>query len=127
MELIFKLPKDKLPFIGLRFPSEYHAFSLNRDLIINFKNSLFNIILEPNGTMINLKLINVDTGNKRVYEALSFEKDKLIRFINNTRHLENFNFGHVVQKYDKDEVVRVSENLKLFVLRVKNLSFLEDF
>lgn len=126
MELALKLPKDKLPFIGIRFYNEHEAASVNKSAVNNYHTSQYQIILEPQADKLNLRLVCSTFGLNHIYENLRYKPDQIMRFLYHTKGTKEFNFGHVVEKDGKDVVVKTVANQRLFVLKVSKLEVRED-
>ncbi len=117
MKLVVKLPKDKPPFLGLVFPSSYAANQTNEDLILDHKEDVYRMIFEFIGTVLNLKLICDEKVIIRTYRNVEYEKEKLKNWVQITRKVNAFNFGHIYMQNNKEVVVKNYKNRKLFVLR----------
>jgi hypothetical protein len=118
MKLVVKLPKDKLPFIGLVFGSSYQATQTNEDLILDHKEDLYRLIFEFNGTVLNLKLICDEKVIIRTYRNVEYDKEKLKSWVQITRKARELNFGHIYMQHNKEIVVKNYKNRKLFVLKL---------
>ena len=116
MELVFKSPPGKRPFIGVRFAEISKAWTTNPDLIYEYKHLSFTITLEPMGERITLNLRCDEKADVRTYTGLKFDPAQLRRFLNDDAPVKTF--GHVVRPLDKDEPVRVTKTNELFVLKV---------
>lgn len=120
MELVFKLPKGKIPFIGVIFQNLYESATLNQDLVNSFKNSNYKIVMEQIKSEINLRLICEEHLLVRFYNGLKYDKMKLDAWLYLTQKSQQFNFSHLVKEGDKEIVVKTLKNQKLFVLKVEN-------
>jgi hypothetical protein len=118
MKLVVKLPKDKLPFLGIVFPSSYQANQTNEDLVLDHKEDIYRMILEFTGTVLNLKLICDEKVIIRTYRNVDYDKEKLKSWVMITRKGTAFNFGHIYMQSNKEIVVKNYKNRKLFVLRL---------
>jgi len=118
MRLIVKLPKDKLPFLGIVFPTSYLATQTNEDLLLDHKEDVYRLIFEFTGTILNLKLICDEKVIIRTYRNVDYEKEKLKNWVQITRKANAFNFGHIYMQSNKEVVVKNYKNRKLFVLRL---------
>jgi hypothetical protein len=118
MKLVVKLPKDKLPFLGVVFPSSYSATQTNEDLVLDHKEDIYRMIFEFTGTVLNLKLICDEKVIIRTYRNVDYDKEKLKSWVMITRKNTAFNFGHIYMQNNKEIVVKNYKNRKLFVLRL---------
>lgn len=118
MRLIVKLPKDKLPFLGVVFPTSYLATQTNEDLLLDHKEDTYRMIFEFMGPVLNLKLICDEKVIIRTYRNVEYEKEKLKNWVQITRKAKAINFGHIYMQSNKEIVVKNYKNRKLFVLRL---------
>lgn len=121
LELIVKLPKEKLPFIGIVFEDTYQASSINRSSVNNYKNSIYQVVLEPKGDKLDLRLLCAGHGLNYLYENVKFNQEKVMKFLYITKNEQAFNFSHCVRNGDNLEVVKTMANRTLFVLKVDKL------
>ena len=126
MQLIFKLPATKPPFVGILFDNIRSACTLNQDLVNLRKDEIYFIQLEVRGDKLELCLSFGVRNEKRVYKELSYDLEKTKRFIELTTLNRHFNFSHVIKDYDKEKVVKTLEGHNLFVLKVQGLYLLES-
>lgn len=126
LELIFKLPKDKPPFIGVVFEKEFTAERFNQKWINSYRNDDYKIVFESYNEGLNLRLTS-SIGCNTVYENLKFDKDKLRRFLYLTKSTKRFNFGHVTIKNDKHIVARTSVNGCYCVLKITKVILLTEY
>lgn len=126
MQLIFKLPEGKPPFIGIRFKETElsKALTLNQDFVNENKNHSFNASINL-GDILCLNLIREDPYKWVRYEGLTYDLHKLKVFRNFTRDARVYNFGHVLDKFGKDELVKTLQEMKPFVLKLNDLKFLD--
>jgi hypothetical protein len=126
MELVFKLPPNKLPFIGIVFDSSFQASSLNSDFVDLYKQSAYSISLENMGnSSIDLKLTCHEPHSAFTYKQLKYSKEKLLAFLPHAYKSESINFSHLVKRYDKETVVKTGKIRNLFVLRISHIKLLE--
>ena len=117
MKLVVKLPKDKLPFIGIVFGSSYLATQTNEDLVLDHKDDIYRIIFQFVDTTLHIKLICDEKVIIRTYRDVEYDKDKLKNWMMITRKASEFNFGHIYMQHNKEIVVKNYKNRKLFVLK----------
>lgn len=126
MELVVKLPENKPPFLGILFDDSYQACSINKSAVNNYHTCTYQIVLEPTGEKLNLRLICESFGLNYVYENIKYNPETLIKFVYKTKDSKLFNFSHLVRKDGKDTVVKTLANQRLFVLKIYNLSVNEE-
>lgn len=124
MELIFKLPENKHPFIGIRFENVKDACTINRDFVEMAKDTRFNASVIPGSTAI-LNLICENPYSLRVYRDLKFDHHHLKVFQNRAWNSKAFNFGHVLKKFDHDELVQTLPGLKNFVIKLNDFKIID--
>ena len=120
MELIFKLPKGKPPFIGILFENIFQASTLNQDFVNELQGSIFTIHMEPIAKM-NLRLICENPISIRHYSNLKYDKEKLHAW--QKRVSGQVNFGHLMKVYDTDTIVKTMTKQKNFVLKIERVYF----
>jgi hypothetical protein len=119
MRLVFKLPKNKLPFIGVTFESEYVARTLNRHLVNEHKNANYEIRLEPTmDDKLLLTLICHTIGFTYSYEPAYFNRNDFSLFLHHTHPKSSVNFSHVIYKGGKECVPYTLDGGQLFVLGI---------
>lgn len=125
MELVFKLPEGKLPFIGIAFEESEirQACTLNRDLIDLKETAQFSgsVVF---GSLLEFRLVSDSPYNLRVYKGLKFKENDLKVFKHLTARQREFNFGHVLNKFDRHELVKTLPGRKNFVLKLSDFKFL---
>lgn len=119
MKLIVKLPRGKLPFIGIIVP-ELDFGQLNQDLVLQFKHADYKIVFEFRRNKLSMRLISEENLIVRFYNDLVFDEDKQRSWFYRTKNARAFNFSHVEIKDDKEMVVRTKEKLQLFILKVSS-------
>ncbi len=113
MEMLFKLPEGKPPFIGVVFDTVEEAM-LNKDLL-EMKTSKFSIMKESYDLhKLSFRLISDNPINIRLYNNIKMDL-KAFKAWRGCSHRQ-LNFGHVVMVSNKPEVVRIDK--KLFVLKI---------
>lgn len=123
MELILKTPANKPPFIGILFQKDYEAARLNQNLVNNYKNHQYELIIEPTGSLLNLRLYSEDIPFFYQYLGVSYSSDKLKSWYYNNKSNPEFNFSHLSATNDDLKVVRTLIGNKLFVLKIRKILF----
>lgn len=118
MKLVLKLPHLKPPFIGIVFSQSSNAEQTHQDLVTVHSNLEYRIVLEFVNGLINLKIISGNLQVAKQYEGLSYDAEQLIYWINQTKNVTRFNFGHLYELNGKEVVAKTSIGLKLFVVKV---------
>ncbi len=118
MKLIVKLPKDKLPFIGIQFPYSYEAGKTNQDLVTNYKHIQYKIVLEFVKDKVNIKLVSQENMITRSYNGLEYEKDKLKNWLYLTKNAKAFNFSHTIKEGGKELVAKTILQPQNFILKL---------
>jgi hypothetical protein len=121
MELILKLPKDKPAFMGIVFTNIYEASTLNQKLANDHKSEAYQMILESNGSNIDIILKCNSINFKHKYVNVKCDWLKLTDWLRYLKPNEPFNFSHITQEFNKDNVVKTLQKQKLFVLSISNL------
>jgi len=124
MKLIVKLPKDKLPFIGVQFPYSYEAGKTNQDLVINFKHINYKMLFEFIKNTVNVKLVSDENMILRSYNGLDYDKDKLKTWFYLTKDAKAFNFSHIVKEGGKEMVVKTIQQPQYFILKLNKYEIL---
>jgi hypothetical protein len=131
MELIFKLPLEKLPFIGIRYTDGQGRlpYVTNRDLIDLPKDTEFEIsvVLGQDGKCL-LYLVCQNPFSRRQYGDLWVNEHqlKVFKHFVKTNKITSVNFGHVIKKFDHDKLAQTQPGMKNFVLKVNSLQFITD-
>ena len=118
MKLIVKLPKDKLPFIGIQFPYSYEAGKTNQDLVTNHKHIQYKMILEFVKDKVNVKLVSQEHMIARCYNSLEYEKEKLKKWFYLTKGAKVFNFSHTIVEGGKELVAKTILQPQHFILKL---------
>lgn len=129
-ELVVKIPKGKLPFLGVCYNIKLYNPRENEDLIRDpkYKGAEYILELEVIRNKINLKLICEEHIIIRHYYSISFDGEELKRWRQLTKGKKEFNFGHVTRENEKD-VIMTTPWRKPIVFRVTDLRILipEDY
>jgi hypothetical protein len=121
MELVLKLPKGKPPFIGIEFPNEFNGQRANTDLVNNYKESKYRLLLEPTEKGLTITLSSHDLATPRVYKNIGFNAGKLKNWLNYVGGAPHINFGHVYIEHNAHKIVFVFGTRRNFVLKVTNI------
>jgi len=125
MELIFKLPKDKLPFLGIVFESMSQAAKLNSELVDNRQEADYKIKLEPiRDNTINMVLYSFSPTIRKEYKEMRCDLNKMEQWLNLTKYNNAFNFSHLIKEFDREMVVKTSPGFKLWVLKVSKVDLI---
>ncbi len=122
MELVLKQPKDKPPFLGILFTSEYTGSKLNSDFVINHKGEFFKLTIEPVGSKINITIASEYDTLKYTYLDVKYDFNKLKEFIIATRQVKLFNFSHLKLQENKHIVLKTLAELQLFVIKINEVT-----
>ena len=119
MKLVVKLPKGKLPFIGILLPkNNLDSQKFNQDLILDYKYASYRIVFEFIRSHVNIKLISDESLIVRFYNKLEYNPEKLRAWFYLTNNAKEFNFSQIVLENGKEVVQRTYERKVLFVLKV---------
>jgi hypothetical protein len=118
MKLLLKLPPLKPPFIGIIFSHRGDAEQTHQDMVTVNPHFEYRMVLEFANGLLNMKLISGNMQVTKLYEGISFDSEQLIYWINQTKNMNSFNFGHLYELNGKEVVAKTSIGLKLFVVRV---------
>lgn len=122
MKLVLKQPKDKPPFIGIQFASDYIASKTNNDLVAILGKEGCHLILEPSDKYyLDLRLVNTDKIIDRAYRKVEYNELKLKTWLLQNKQAIQFNFAHVVLGPDKHIVVKAASFNKNFVIRINSI------
>ncbi|MBA3663234.1 MAG: hypothetical protein H0W61_03375 [Bacteroidetes bacterium] len=124
MELVFKLPDGKPPFIGVVFKSANEAAQVNQDLVNYYKDCSFKLLIET-GDTIKLKFICDEPPLSREYRDLTFNLQKFVSWLHYSEN-KKINFSHIIRQKEKETVVRTLKDNKLFVLSVAKFELLNN-
>lgn len=135
MELVLKQPIGKLPFIGVLFEKEFEASKVNQFLVQPEKVVYYKILLELLGDVreelyINLTLRHEETNFKFTYEKLKydiFDAHNKLKWLENTRNADLFNFGHIINKHGNHQLVKTLSTHNHFVLKVDEIKMFTEY
>jgi len=120
MELVVKLPKGKLPFIGVVFSNVWSAERENKHCIENEWTDTFKLRLIPKERSIDVHFIHHGQSTY-VYKDLIYSPEKLVKFIYASRGASLFNFSHLICENNKHLVVKSATNRRLWVLKMDEI------
>ena len=117
MELFFKIPEGKPPFIGVIFENSEQA-ELNKDLL-EYPTTKFSIMVEAVGNdSMSFRLCS--DKEMRRYEKVKMDY-KAYKKWRAYSHLK-MNFAHILLIHDQPVVVKI--NKKLFIIQIE--SFIQE-
>lgn len=121
MKLVVKLPEGKLPFIGVRFNNSWNASKTNEELIESYSSEIYTVKFEiQTPQVLHLSLQCKDKAIQKWYKDLEYEPEKLKRWMQLTRGLSGFNFGHTFMRGNDETIARFAHDLKrVYVLKVE--------
>lgn len=122
MELLLKLPKAKLPFIGIVFGSVREACRLNEHLINSPKDKVYTLtFMQPNKDGVEIRIRSENGKDYVIYRRVKCDPVQLENFMFMTNRFQDFNFGHVLRDFDRDLVVKTNELGKPFLLKLQGI------
>lgn len=125
LQLVLKRPKDKPPFLGVLFDSEFKASRYNEWWIQNpGEATRIGLMIEPKRGVLEIKIVPA-YANGSVYRIEDFKPFELQQFLIYAMSQKVVNFGHVIIKENKHIPVRTN-NGKLWVLKISNIEFIKE-
>ena len=125
MQLVFKLPKNKLPFLGIVFDNMGEAMRLNQELVESRKEADYKIKLEPvKDNTVNLLLFCYAPFIRCEYKNLDCDLQKMQQWLSQTRHCNAFNFSHLIKDLDREMVVHTIKQRKLWLLKLSGVELM---
>lgn len=127
MLLVVKLPKDKPPFIGIKFEHEFEAEKTNADLIDLYGDKPFRAVLELRQHLGIVKLFSEHYKIVKTYQYVGYEDvEKLRMWLKIIIHTppKIFNFGHIISN-GHDKLVKTFATRRNFVLQVHSCQLQE--
>jgi hypothetical protein len=126
-KLVLKLPKGKLPFIGVNLGTRYNRFDpdpcrFNADLVNDHGAEIYQIHLELFTDHLNLRLICENLVLIRDYKELKYDTVKLKTWVYMAQNAKQYHFGHVIEKNGKDEIA-MTLTKRLFCLKVEAIRY----
>jgi hypothetical protein len=125
MELDFKLPKGKPPFIGIRFNNSYAAAYTHHEMADEFRNHLLDMTIDRQGKGVDIKIMLDKPMQIWKYYGVKCDLKKLELFL--AIPANQWSFGHMIRPFDTDEIVRTTPNNKLFALKLKGIRMLNEY
>ena len=122
--LILKLPKGKLPFIGILITGDPGSGKTNQDLVNNHPYAEYRIEIEVFSKHINMRLICEEKLIIRHYAHVKYEPEELTNWQYLTDGKPAFNFAHLGIEKDKEFVLKTWDKKKLFVLKVTSVQIM---
>jgi hypothetical protein len=129
VELIFKRPAGKLPFVGIAFAfSEWgQAQTLNEQIIYDHPRGDFSAHIRTARTSAIMSINIRNSHHSWRYEKLKFNRAELIEFLKNADLESQYNFGHVMRDRDKDSIARANLNGKPFFIQIALLEVIFEY
>jgi hypothetical protein len=124
MELIFKLPANKPPFLGIMYVNAYGAAKDNKNLVEE-KRTGFEIRLIPVAHNIHVRIKSKEEGSVFWYKDLRYNKSKLATWMSYATG--PINFGHVMRELDKDVLVKTLSKKMPFVLKIDRVYIEQEY
>lgn len=125
LELVLKLPKNKRPYIGILFQSEYKASYINQYWVNEFGGQDYKLVIELHPGILSVSLVNKRLMLFYCYEVKRFDAEKLKKFLEAVRG-NTVNFGHVLLKNDKHYPARTMTDMKIWVLEITKIEFYHE-
>jgi hypothetical protein len=123
LELIMKLPKDKLPFIGILFQDSYTASSTNKSFANNYRTDLYTIeIIPKNDVLADIKMHC--ECSKGQYLDVKCNMQALKRFVQITHYHPYIHWGHIYSQGGKHKIAKTT-NQDNWVLKLAKISVIE--
>jgi len=119
MELIFKLPKDKPPFLGILFDNVHIACTLNQELL-DQEGAEFNVMFDLLANNLSLRLIGNNPSSFYIYHDLKYDKDKFKQWLHYVKPDTRLNFSHLLMVKERHTVVTTIRERKLFILKIES-------
>jgi len=120
--VVFLLPKNKPPFIGVVAEG-----ILNADLILEHSKKQYRIILEYYKPTLNLRLICQEIVTVRFYNDLQHDPEKFRSWMYMIRFAPYVNFGHVTfDSNGKLKLQTTSPGSKNFKLKIDKVELIEN-
>ena len=119
--VVFLLPKNKPPFIGVMAEG-----NLNADLVLEHSKKKFRIILEHYKPTLNLRLICEEMVTVRFYNDLQHDPEKFRSWMYMIQYSPSVNFGHVtIDNNGKLKLQTTSPGSKNFKLKIDKVELFE--
>lgn len=125
MELELKVPKDKLPFIGIRFNDAFAAVHTNKEMVELYRKHNFTMTAEYAGGRLNIRIAIDSPLRIWHYNGVKFDKSKLQIFM--ALPTKQWNFGHVIDVNGRDQVIRTIPKNEVFSVRIQDFRVHEEY
>lgn len=125
LELITKLPEGKPPYIGIVFERAWEGESLNKIWPETYGKDWYQLSFEVRGDILELNLKSNAT-NRCKYPIQKFNLAKLRMFIEQTKNIQQINFGHLSIWNGEFKQIRTSVNRAKWLLGVNKIEFLAE-
>ena len=127
MELVFKQPHNKPPFIGILFVNNIEAQRMNMESINDFPTANYEIVFEPKGRKIDITLKLIDSPKSYLYKDIDYDWEKFTKFLKATQLAPLFNFSHIMGNTDLGhEVIRSIVERRLWILKINRVSVFQE-
>lgn len=119
LELILKLPTDKLPFIGIHFNNSYAASSKNKTYANNYRSDLYTLCISPKSDVAIDILLQSSIANGQ-YREVKCNMQALRRFIQLTHYHPYIHFGHIYSDKGEHKIAKTT-NMDNWVLKLAKI------
>jgi hypothetical protein len=126
LELVFKFPEKKPPFMGVVYENEFTGKRLNQSWVNTYGSFSFQIRIEPDLDFLKLTLSQKELGEKYDYLISRFDEPKLKDFLSRTKDLKQINFGHVLKEFDDLKIIKTSVGFRPWVVKVDTVEFFNE-
>lgn len=125
--LVLKIPKDKPPYIGIRYSDSFQGEAANKEFFLKHLEHELHLVLEVLPQGLNVKLICNETLQIHTFTRVAFEPEKLKNWLFIGRGAKHFNFGCTTLVKDTEKVIKVL-NTKSYnlVLKLNKVQILEQ-
>jgi hypothetical protein len=125
MELELKVPKGKLPFVGIRFNNSFAAVSTHKEMVDLFKKTALKMRLERAGDRLFVRLISDSPNREYRYTQVVYDWSKLQIFL--AVPTKEWNFGHIINVNGRDQVVKTIPDNKVFTVKLDDIQILHEY
>jgi hypothetical protein len=124
--LVLKIPKNKPPFIGIRYDSLSSGESANKGFFLKLLKSELRLVIEVLPRHLNVKLICDDTLFIHTYTHVKFDAEKLKNWLYISKGAPQFNFGFTFVENDTEKIIQMwDKKFYNMVLKLKKIEILE--
>lgn len=125
--LVLKIPKDKPPYIGVRYDSTFSGEAHNKDFFAQHLGQELHLVIEVIPRMLKMKLICNNTLQIHTFSQIYYDPVKLKNWLYITRDAKKFNFGCSTLKKDEEKIIRVlNSNPFNLVLKLNKIQIMEQ-